>query len=208
MKFTLDWLLHEHLDSTASLEEITDKLTAIGLEVEDVSDRAADLATFVVGVVITCEAHPNADKLQVCTVDTGAGKTQVVCGAPNARAGMKGVFASVGTTIPGTGLKLKKTDIRGVTSNGMLCSEREIGLGQDHEGIIELGADAVVGAPAAAAALGLDDPTVDIAITPNRQDCLGVLVSPATSLRPAWARCASAIANPCREHSTAPSAFT
>ena len=174
MKFTLDWLLHQHLDSTASLEEITDKLTAIGLEVEDVSDRAADLATFVVGVVITCEAHPNADKLQVCTVDTGAGKTQVVCGAPNARAGMKGVFASVGTTIPGTGLKLKKTDIRGVTSNGMLCSEREIGLGQDHEGIIELGADAVVGAPAAAA-LGLDDPTVDIAITPNRQDCLGVL---------------------------------
>ena len=173
MKFTLDWLLHEHLDSDASLTEITDTLTAIGLEVEEVRDRAADLARFVVGSVITCEAHPNADKLQVCTVDTGEGETQVVCGAPNARAGMKGVFAPAGTTIPGTGLKLKQTDIRGVTSNGMLCSEREIGLGEDHEGIIELGDDAVVGAPAAAA-LGLDDPTVEIAITPNRQDCLGV----------------------------------
>jgi phenylalanyl-tRNA synthetase beta chain len=173
MKFTLDWLLHEHLDSDASLADITNKLTAIGLEVEEVSDRAAALAPFVIGYVMACEPHPNADKLSVCTVDTGGSEIQVVCGAPNARAGMKGVFAPAGTTIPGTGLKLKETEIRGVTSNGMLCSERELGLGQDHEGIIDLGNDAVVGQPVAAA-LGLDDPAIEIAVTPNRQDCLGV----------------------------------
>ncbi len=172
MKFTVGWL-REHLDTDATLDQITEKLTAIGLEVEDVSDRAAGLAAFVVGHVVDCRPHPNADKLRLCVVDHGAGKTQVVCGAPNARTGMKGVFAPAGLTVPGTGLKLKETKIRGEMSAGMLCSEREMGLSDEHEGIIELPDDAVIGQPFAAA-MGLDDPVIDIAITPNRQDCLGV----------------------------------
>ena len=172
MKFTVGWL-REHLDTDATLDEITGKLTAIGLEVEDVSDRAAGLKAFVVGYVVDCRPHPNADKLRLCIVDHGAGETQVVCGAPNARTGMKGVFAPAGLTIPGTGLKLKETKIRGEMSAGMLCSEREMGLSDEHEGIIELPGDAVVGQPFAAA-MGLDDPVIEIAITPNRQDCLGV----------------------------------
>lgn len=172
MKFTVGWL-REHLDTDASLEQITDKLTAIGLEVEEVSDRAADLKEFVVGHVVDCRPHSNADKLQVCIVDHGAGQTQVVCGAPNARAGMKGVFAPAGLTVPGIGMKLKETKIRGETSAGMLCSEREMGLSDEHEGIIELPDDAVVGEPFAAS-MGLDDPVIEIGITPNRQDCLGV----------------------------------
>ena len=172
MKFTLAWL-KEHLDTEADLGSITDRLTALGLEVESVSDRAAALAPFTVAYVLEAGPHPNADKLSVCSVDTGADRVQVVCGAPNARTGMKGVFAPTGTTIPGTGLHLKKVKIRGVESNGMLCSEHELGLGDDHAGIIELPDEAVVGAPFAASA-GLDDPVIDIAITPDRQDCLGV----------------------------------
>ena len=117
--------------------------------------------------------HPGADRLTLCTVDTGTGRVQVVCGAPNARAGMKGVFAPAGVTIPGTGLALRKSTIRGETSGGMLCSEREMGLSDEHEGIIELPADAPVGAAFATVA-GLDDPVVEIAITPDRADCLGV----------------------------------
>ncbi len=172
MKFTLSWLA-AHLETDAPLEAIADKLTAIGLEVESVSLRGEELAPFTVAHVIEAEPHPNADKLTLCLVDTGTERLEVVCGAPNARAGMKGVFAPVGTTIPGTGAALKKAKIRGVESCGMLCSEREMGLGDDHEGIIELADDAPIGAPFARV-MGLDDPLFDIAITPNRADCLGV----------------------------------
>jgi phenylalanyl-tRNA synthetase beta chain len=172
MKFTLRWL-KEHLDTDASLSEITDKLTAIGLEVESVTDPSQVLAPFIIGAVTKCGPHLDADKLQVCQVDTGAGTVQVVCGAPNARTGIKGVFAPPGTVVPGTGLHLKNAKIRGVESSGMLCSEKELGLSEDHQGIIELPEDAPVGSAYAAYA-GLDDPVIEIAITPNRQDCLGV----------------------------------
>ena len=172
MKFTLAWL-KDHLETDATLVEITDKLTAIGLELEGVEDRMEDLAPFTVGYVIEAKQHPNADRLRVCIVDTGAEQVQVVCGAPNARTGMKGVFAPSGTTIPGTGMVLKPSSIRGEESNGMLCSEREMGLSDEHDGIIDLAEDAPIGAPFAAVA-GLDDPVIDINVTPNKQDCLGV----------------------------------
>ena len=172
MKFTLGWL-KQHLDTDASLGEIGEKLTMLGLELESVEDRASRLAPFIVGYVVEARPHPDADRLKVCVVDTGRDKVQVVCGAPNARTGMKGVFAALGTTIPGTGLFLKPGAIRGQASSGMLCSEREMGLSEDHEGIIELPEDAPVGKPFASV-LGLDDPVIDIAVTPNRADCLGV----------------------------------
>lgn len=173
MKFTHSWL-REHLDTQASVEEITDRLTQIGLEVEGVENKAKDLAPFRIAKVVTAEQHPNADRLRVCTVDPGDGTiVQVVCGAPNAKAGMKGVFASAGTHIPGTGVDLKVGTIRGVESHGMLLSERELGLSDDHEGIVELPEDAPVG-DAYAAWMKLDDPVIDIAVTPNRPDCLGV----------------------------------
>jgi len=173
MKFTLRWL-KEHLDTDATLDLIVEKLTAVGLEVEAVTDPSEALAAFVVGNVVECGPHPDADKLQVCRVDTGTGDAiQVVCGAPNARTGMKGVFAPPGTVVPGTGLHLKKAKIRGIESQGMLCSERELGVSDEHEGIIELPDDAPVGAPYAEY-VGLDDPVIEIGITPNRQDCLGV----------------------------------
>ncbi len=172
MKFTLSWL-KDHLDTDAGAAAIAARLTALGLEVEAVEDRGAALTAFTVGHVVRCERHPNADKLSVCVVATGAGEVQVVCGAPNARAGIKGAFAPAGTHIPGTGLDLKKGVIRGVESNGMLCSERELGLSDAHTGIIELPDDAPVGAPVAAI-LGLDDPVIDVALTPDRADCAGV----------------------------------
>ena len=172
MKFTLSWL-KEHLETEASVAEIADTLTRIGLEVEEVFDPAAALAPFRVAQVLKCEKHPNADKLQVCEVDTGTERLQVVCGAPNARAGLKGVFAPVGSHIPGLDLTLTKAKIRGVESNGMLLSERELELSQEHTGIIELAPDAPIGSPAAAA-LGLDDAVIEVAVTPNRPDCLGV----------------------------------
>jgi phenylalanyl-tRNA synthetase beta chain len=172
MKFTLSWL-KTHLDTTASLDEIAKALTAIGLELEGIEDRAKALAPFKVAHVVEAKPHPDADRLRVCTVDTGTGIVQVVCGAPNARTGMKGVFAPVGSTVPGTGLQLKAGQIRGQASNGMLVSMREMGLGEDHDGIIDLPADAPVGKPFAEL-LGYDDPVIDIAITPNRADCLGV----------------------------------
>src|SRR4051812_39899025 len=171
MKFTLAWL-KDHLETEADLAPIARELTAIGLEVEEILDRAAALAPFIVAHVIEAKQHPNADRLRVCLVDTGKEQLQVVCGAPNAHTGMKGVFAASGTTIPRTGMVLKKSDIRGVTSNGMLCSTYEMGLSEDHEGIIELSSDAPVGKPFAAA-LGLDDPVIDVAITPNRAEALG-----------------------------------
>lgn len=172
MKFTLSWL-KDHLDTKASLDDLAEKLTMIGLEVEDVSDPAEALAPFHVAHVVEAEPHPNADRLRVCTVDTGGTRVQVVCGAPNARAGMKGVFAPSGTTIPGTGVHLKPTNIRGVESNGMLCSEREVGLSDEHDGIIELPDDAPIGA-SFAQVMELDDPVIEIAITPNRPDCLSI----------------------------------
>ncbi|MBM3585778.1 MAG: phenylalanine--tRNA ligase subunit beta [Alphaproteobacteria bacterium] len=172
MKLTLDWL-RQHLATDAGLEVIAARLVALGHEVEGIVDRAAALAPFTVAYVIEAKPHPNADRLRVCRVQTGAGEVEVVCGAPNARTGMKGVFAPVGTVIPGTGVKLKKSAIRGVESNGMLCSEREMGLGQDHDGIIELAADAPVGEPFARV-MGLDDPLLDVKVTADRGDCLGV----------------------------------
>ena len=172
MKFTLSWL-KTHLETDASLDDIAAKLTAVGLEVEGVRRPGDELAPFTVAYVVEARQHPNADKLRLCTVDTGTERVEVVCGAPNARTGMKGVFAPPGTTIPGTGVVLKKAKIRGVESCGMLCSEREMGLSDEHEGIIELGPEAPVGAPFAEV-MGLDDPLFDIAITPNRADCLGV----------------------------------
>ena len=172
MKFTLAWL-KSHLDTTASLEEIAAKLTAIGLEVEGIEDRAAIFAPFIVAEVKKAEQHPNADKLRVCEVFTGTETIQVVCGAPNARAGMKGIFAPAGSTVPGTQLLLKATTIRGVASNGMLCSEREMGLTDEHTGIIDLPLDTPIGAPMAQV-FGLDDPVIEIKLTPNRGDCLGV----------------------------------
>ena len=172
MKFALSWL-KLHLETDASVETIAERLTALGLEVEQVVDRTAVLAPFTVASVVSAEPHPDADKLRVCVVDTGSQTLQVVCGAPNARAGMKGVFAPSGTVIPGTGDKLKKSKIRGVESNGMLCSEREMGLSDDHDSIIELPDDARLGVPFAGV-IGLDDPVIEIQITPNRADCLGV----------------------------------
>jgi phenylalanyl-tRNA synthetase beta chain len=172
MKFTLSWL-KTHLETEASIDEIARQLVMVGIEVEDVSDRAKDLAPFTVARVISAEPHPNADKLRVCIVDTGSSRVQVVCGAPNARSGMKGVFAPSGSTIPRNGLVLKPSTIRGVESNGMLCSAYEMGLSEDHTGIIELPEDAPVGAPFAKT-MGLDDPVIEVKVTPNRGDCLGV----------------------------------
>ncbi|HXU58832.1 MAG TPA: phenylalanine--tRNA ligase subunit beta, partial [Verrucomicrobiae bacterium] len=172
MKMTLAWL-KEHLETEATTVDIARELTALGLEVESIEYPARDLAPFTVGYVVEARQHPNADRLRVCLVDTGSGQVQVVCGAPNARTGMKGVFAPVGSRIPGTGLELKAGVIRGVESNGMLCSKREMGLGEDHDGIIELPEDAPVGAPFAEV-MGLDDPLIDLKVTPDRADCLGV----------------------------------
>ena len=172
MKFTLSWL-KTHLNTDADLPTILKGLTNIGLEVEGVENPAEKLGAFRIAKVLTAERHPQADKLQVLTVDAGDGALQVVCGAPNARAGLVGVFGTEGAVVPVNGMVLKKTAIRGVESNGMMCSFRELELGEDHDGIIELGADAPVGQVYAAWA-GLDDPVIDVSITPNRQDCMGV----------------------------------
>ncbi|MCX5495002.1 phenylalanine--tRNA ligase subunit beta [Kaistia dalseonensis] len=173
MKFTLSWL-KEHLDTSASLDAITDGLTRVGLEVEGVEDKAKTLGAFTIAYVVSAVQHPNADRLRVCMVDTGSGDpVQVVCGAPNARAGMKSVFSPPGTYIPGKDITLSVGTIRGVESHGMLCSAAELELSNDHDGIIELPADAPVGVRYADWA-GLADPVIDIAITPNRSDCLGV----------------------------------
>ncbi|MGE0743698.1 MAG: phenylalanine--tRNA ligase subunit beta [Rhodospirillales bacterium] len=172
MKLTLGWL-KDHLDTDAGADDVAAALTRIGLEVEGVTDPGKALAPFVVGHVEEARPHPNADRLRLCRVNTGKEVIQVVCGAPNARTGMKGVFAPAGTHIPGTGLNLQKGVIRGEESNGMLCSERELGLSDDHEGIIELADDAPVGAKFAAL-IGLDDPVIEVSITPNRSDCASV----------------------------------
>jgi phenylalanyl-tRNA synthetase beta chain len=173
MKFTLPWL-KEHLETDAPLAEIVDKLTMIGLEVENVEDKAAQLKPLVIASVLSAEKHPNADRLRVCMVDIGtSGPVQVVCGAPNARSGMKAVFAPPGTYIPGKKITLGIGKIRDVESRGMLISGAEIEVSEDADGIIELPADAPVGKPYLEWAGG-SDPVIEINLTPNRPDCTGV----------------------------------
>ena len=174
MKFTFSWL-KEHLDTDEPLEKIADKLTMIGLEVEHIDDKAKALAPFTIARVISAEQHTNADRLRVCMVDYGKiakgdKPLQVVCGAPNARTGLISVFSPAGTYIPGKNITLSVGTIRGVESHGMLCSAAELELSEDHDGIIELPADAPVG-KAYAEWAGLGDPVIEINLTPNRQDC-------------------------------------
>lgn len=174
MKFSLSWLKY-YLETDATIEQVADCLNRIGLEVEGIENPADKLAGFRVAKVLTAAPHPQADKLQVLTVDSGDGNPlQVVCGAPNARAGLVGVFGVEGATVPANGMVLKKTAIRGVESNGMMCSVAELELGDDHDGIIELPADAPVGMAFAEYA-DANDPVIDVAITPSRQDCMGVM---------------------------------
>lgn len=172
MKFSLSWL-KTHLETDASIDEIVRTLNAIGLEVDTVENAAEKLTPFTVAEVLSAEKHPDADKLKVCQVSDGTNQMQIVCGAPNARTGIKVVLGQPGDYVPGIDVTLKKATIRGVESNGMMCSYRELELGDDHDGIIELDDSAVVGQSFVDHAK-LDDPVVDIEITPNRQDCLGV----------------------------------
>ncbi len=172
MKFSLSWL-KEHLATDATVDAIAAGLTSLGLEVEGIDDPTAKLGAFTIAEVLTATRHPQADKLQVLSVNTGSEVVQVVCGAPNARAGMKGVFGAPGTYVPGSDITLKIAAIRGVESRGMMCSMRELQLSDEHDGIIALPTDAPVGARYVDWA-GLADPVFDVAITPNRQDCMGV----------------------------------
>ncbi|WP_314372113.1 phenylalanine--tRNA ligase subunit beta [Sphingomonas paucimobilis] len=172
MKFTLGWL-KSHLDTDASLDTIVEGLTRIGLEVEGVHNPGEALSSFRVARILSAERHPQADKLQVLSVDAGNGPMQVVCGAPNARAGLVGVFGAPGAYVPGLDVTLKVAAIRGVESNGMMCSARELQIGEGHDGIIELPEDAAIGTSFPDYA-GLNDPVIDVSITPNRQDCMGV----------------------------------
>ncbi|MBL0923860.1 MAG: phenylalanine--tRNA ligase subunit beta [Sphingomonadaceae bacterium] len=172
MKFPLSWL-KRHIDTDATAQQVADALNRIGLEVEGIENPADRLSAFRIAKVLRAEPHPQADKLQVLSVDAGNGPMQVVCGAPNARAGLVGVFGSPGTVVPANGMVLKVAAIRGVESNGMMCSVAELELGDDHDGIIELPEDAPVGQVYADWA-GLDDPVIEVAITPNRPDCMGI----------------------------------
>lgn len=172
MKFSLSWL-KAHLETEATVEQIAAKLNAIGLEVEGIEDPAEKLKGFRVARILTADRHPNADKLQVLSVDTGEGAPlQVVCGAPNARAGLVGVLGLPGAVVPANGMVLKVAAVRSVESNGMMCSMRELELGEGHDGIIELPEDAPVGT--AFAEYHGADPVFDISVTPNRPDCMGV----------------------------------
>lgn len=172
MKFTVDWL-KQHLETSASDAEICEKLTNIGLELEEFTDKSEEFADFKVAYVESAEKHPDADKLKLCKVKTEDGTVQVVCGAPNARTGMKGIFAPSGTYIPGLDVTLSKAKIRGVESNGMLVSEREMCLSDEHEGIIEVDDKYEIGTPMADV-FGLDEKVIEIGLTPNRADCAGV----------------------------------
>jgi phenylalanyl-tRNA synthetase beta chain len=174
MKFTLSWLT-DHLDTEVPVETLADKLSSMGLEVESIEDPGKKLAPFTIAKVLEAKRHPNADRLQVCKVDTGKGVMEVVCGAPNARAGLVGVFAPIGSYIPGTGITLEPKPVRGVVSAGMLLSEKELELSDDHKGIIELDtsfADKL--GQRYADVLGLSDPVLDVKLTPNRPDCTAV----------------------------------
>ena len=172
MKFTISWL-KEYLDTQKSDQELIDSLTNIGLEVEDVINTSEIFSNFIVAQVVEEKKHPNADKLKVCKVDIGSDIVDVVCGAPNVEENMKVVYAPPGSTIPSTQMKLKASKIRGVESLGMMCSEFELGISDDHDGIIKLDNSVKVGQPYAEIA-GLNDTMIEIGITPNRQDCLGV----------------------------------
>tara|TARA_Y100001970_G_scaffold265424_1_gene352983 strand:- start:2449 stop:4851 length:2403 start_codon:yes stop_codon:yes gene_type:complete len=172
MKFTISWL-KEHLETNADLSIICESLTNIGLEVEKIENKFENYKNFTVAKVLTAEKHPNADRLKVCNVETLGGNFQVVCGAPNAKSGMMGIFAPVNTYIPGTELNLKKSEIRGVESCGMLLSEKELGISNEHDGIIELKGNHKIGDPISKI-YGFDDPLIEINITPNRSDCLSV----------------------------------
>ncbi len=172
MKFPLS-LLKRFLITDASLDTIASTLTAIGLEVDAIEDKAAALAPFVVAEILEATKHPQADKLQVCKVKAAQGELQIVCGAPNARAGIKVALANIGSIIPTNQMEIKKAAVRGVESQGMLCSARELGLGDDHAGIMELPLDAPIG-ESIVAVLGLGDPVLDINVTANRGDCMGV----------------------------------
>src|SRR6478609_7411717 len=171
MKFPESWL-REHVRVDASSAELAARLTAIGLEVEDSSPIGAKLDGVVVAQIISAERHPDAERLQVCQVDTGTGTVQIVCGAPNARAGLKAPLATVGAKLPG-GLAIKAAKLRGVDSAGMLCSAKELGIDADASGLLELPADAPVGTPLAQF-LALPDATFEIKLTPNRADCFSV----------------------------------
>ena len=173
MKFTYSWL-KEHLETEHQYNEVVDKLTAIGLEVESVQDTGLAYKDFIVGQVLEEEKHPNADKLKLCKVDIGSEKVDVVCGAPNVTKGMKVVYAPVGCVIPVNQMKIKAAKIRGVESYGMMCSEYELGISNEHDGIISLEQDTEVGSSYADLS-GMNDILIEIGITPNRQDCLGVL---------------------------------
>ena len=172
MKFTVSWL-KDHLETNATNEKILNTLTNLGLEVEESTDQQEALKSFIVAEITDVQKHPDADKLQICEVNTGKKLVEVVCGAPNVRKGMKGVFADLDTTIPSTGDKISKVKIRGVESYGMLCSARDLALGDDHEGILELPDSAVTGEHCSKF-LGLNDFLITVDITPNRADCLGV----------------------------------
>lgn len=172
MKFTLSWL-KEFLDTSADVFTLTEALTACGLEVESVDNPAATLKPFVVAEIVEAARHPDAEKLQICKVKAAQGELQIVCGAPNARAGIKVVLANVGTVIPTNAMEIKKSKIRGVESQGMLCSARELGLGEDHAGIMELPLDVAIGT-SIVDVLGLNDPVIDVAITANRGDCMSI----------------------------------
>ena len=174
MKFTIQWL-KEHLETDASVNEIVETLTMTGTEVEAIEDQGKILGAFTVCEVISAEQHPNADRLRVCMVNTGSGEpVKVVCGAPNAKTGMKGVFAGAGTYIPGTDFTLARGVIRGQESNGMLCSERELLISDNHDGIIELPADAPVGQKYVDYA-NINDVLIEVEITPNRGDCVSII---------------------------------
>lgn len=171
MKFTLSWL-KSHLDTDATVAELSERLTMLGLEVEGIDDPAERLTGFITAHVVEAAPHPNADRLRLCVVEDGQARYQVVCGAPNARAGIKVVLATPGVVIPATGDVLKKGMVRGIESQAMMCSARELGLGEDHNGIIELPGDTPLGVPLTQVLPC--DPVFDIAITPNRADCLSV----------------------------------
>lgn len=172
MKFTLPWL-REHLETTVPLDTMLDRLTMLGLEVEGVDHKGGDLAAFTIAQITGVRQHPNADRLNLCTVDAGQGEVEVVCGAPNVRPGLKVAYARTGTVIPESGQVLKASKIRGVESHGMICSARELGLGQDHDGIMELPDEATVGRPLTDL-IGSEAPAIDLSVTPNRGDCFSV----------------------------------
>ena len=171
MKFSVAWL-REYVDPKISVKELVDQLTMAGLEVDRIGPVAAQFSDVVVAEILEVNEHPDADKLVVCLVNKGSKKLQVVCGAPNARVGIKVPFAQVGALFPE--LEIKKAKLRGVESNGMLCSERELGLSDSHEGLMELGDDAPLGKDIREY-LNLDDVIVDLDLTPNRSDCLSML---------------------------------